>query len=128
MEIVLLARVDFAGSIVKDKVYKPLAQTKTGFIIKSEDNYEIDLYLHFFRVGYEINGETTFLEEFKLTPVEELETSKLKPKVSEIKRSISYEKKPIEKTEKIVEKPIEKTEQLKEVIFNPLINNDDDDF
>lgn len=128
MEIVLLARVDFAGSIVKDKVYKPLAQTKTGFIIKSEDNYEIDLYLHFFRVGYEINGETTFLEEFKLTPVEELETSKLKPKVSEIKRSISYEKKPIEKTEKIVEKPIEKTEQPKEVIFNPLINNDDDDF
>ena len=127
MEIVLLARVDFAGSIVKDKVYKPLAQTKTGFIIKSEDNYEIDLYLHFFRVGYEINGETTFLEEFKLTPVEDLETSKLKPKVSEIKKSISFEKKVIEKTEE-VEKPIEKTKQPKEVIFNPLINNDDDDF
>lgn len=127
MEIVLLARVDFAGSIVKDKVYKPLAQTKTGFIIKSEDNFEIDLYLHFFRVGYEINGETTFLEEFKLAPVDELETSKLKPKVSEVKKSISFEKKVIEKTEEF-EKPIEKTEQPKEVIFNPLINNDDDDF
>jgi hypothetical protein len=63
MNIVLVARQNYAGCITEGNRYVPLAQTKTGFLIKGDDNVEIDLYIHFFKVGCQNKDEEYILPE-----------------------------------------------------------------
>lgn len=76
-QIILEARVDFAKTITKGNHYVPVSQTKTGFLVKGDDGYEVDLYIHFFRVGI-IEGENiNLLPEHSMVPVEEIKTEKI---------------------------------------------------
>ncbi len=130
MKIQLIARISYADSITEGKPYFPISQTKTGFLIKGNDDYEIDLYGHFFRIGVfnEKTGEVELLPEKAVTVKESVsvepavkQEEKTIPPVKEVSEKQPDEKKIVKKQEKesIVEPKNESS-------IDHLINDDDD--
>ncbi len=134
MNIILQARVDFAKTITKGNHYVPVCQTKTGFLVPGDDGYEVDLYLHFFRVGT-IEGENIeLLPEHNPAPIAEIETEAKQTVPAPVKEVITENTRTISRAEieaKKVQHPVsesEATPPVKEEVKpdTPAVDFDDD--
>jgi hypothetical protein len=100
-KIVLKARINYHNTLTEGKIYVPVAQSKTGFLVEGDDNVIIDLYGHFFEIGIQNDegNETVLLmssEKFlslKGAPAKEIER-KEKPSIPIVETK--------EETEKII--------------------------
>lgn len=119
IEIQLTGRLNYANTITEGKIYTPVCQTKTGFIIIGDDGYEIDLYGHFFKIGavHKETGETMMLPE-------KVKTIKVEAPVEAKKEVLKEEP----KKEKVAPKKVEETviEQKPEASIDHLIDEEDD--
>lgn len=122
MKIVLKAKQNFANSLTQGKIYPAVCQSRTGFLVIDDGNFQVDLYIHFFEIGIETNGKIEWMPQ--------RDASNVKVADQEVPEEVLTESESQEESfeEVAVEEDVPETIAEPEDLPKDMLYNEEDDF